>query len=141
MDVDTLPEIQRASLISTLLSLKKMGIDDILGFDFIDPPDQNLVLGGLRQLWMLGALDAQGNLTEEVGGKMAEFPVSPFLSRAIIESSLTLSGCSAEMIVLASILSVEDLFVTPRGGERKQREAEDVWAKAGFHHKSGDHAT
>ena len=32
------PEIQRTNLASTLLSLKAMGINDILSFEFMDPP-------------------------------------------------------------------------------------------------------
>ena len=32
------PEIQRTNLASTVLSLKAMGINDLLSFDFMDPP-------------------------------------------------------------------------------------------------------
>lgn len=32
------PEIQRTNLASTVLSLKAMGINDLLDFDFMDPP-------------------------------------------------------------------------------------------------------
>ena len=32
------PEIQRTNLTSTILSLKAMGINDLLAFDFMDPP-------------------------------------------------------------------------------------------------------
>ena len=32
------PEIQRTNLASTILSLKAMGINDLLSFDFMDPP-------------------------------------------------------------------------------------------------------
>ena len=34
----TLPEIQRTNLTSVVLQLKAMGIEDVLGFDFMDPP-------------------------------------------------------------------------------------------------------
>lgn len=32
------PEIQRTNLAATILSLKAMGINDLLSFDFMDPP-------------------------------------------------------------------------------------------------------
>lgn len=36
----SVPEIQRNNLASTVLSLKAMGINDLLAFDFMDPPPQ-----------------------------------------------------------------------------------------------------
>ena len=32
------PEIQRTNLASTVIQLKAMGINDLLSFDFMDPP-------------------------------------------------------------------------------------------------------
>ena len=37
------PEIQRTNLASTILSLKAMGINDLLSFDFMDPPPMEVV--------------------------------------------------------------------------------------------------
>lgn len=37
---DTEPEIKRCNLASVLLSLKASGVDDVLSFDFLDPPDR-----------------------------------------------------------------------------------------------------
>jgi HrpA-like RNA helicase len=54
MDEDTTPEIQRSSLLGTILSMKAMGIDDILRFDFIDPPASDQVITALKQLYYLG---------------------------------------------------------------------------------------
>ncbi len=34
----SVPEIQRTNLAMTVLTLKAMGINDMLGFDFMDPP-------------------------------------------------------------------------------------------------------
>jgi ATP-dependent RNA helicase DHX8/PRP22 len=38
------PEIQRTNLTSTILSLKAMGINDLLAFDFMDPPPMEVTL-------------------------------------------------------------------------------------------------
>ena len=39
------PEIQRTNLASTVLSLKAMGVNDFITFDFMDPPPMEVGLG------------------------------------------------------------------------------------------------
>lgn len=41
---NTYPEILRSNLGSVVLQLKKLGIDDLVHFDFMDPPGNNLIL-------------------------------------------------------------------------------------------------
>ncbi|KAH9277328.1 hypothetical protein BASA83_000195 [Batrachochytrium salamandrivorans] len=57
MAAATIPEIQRSSLLGTILQLKKMGINDVLNFEFIDPPDPDLVVSAIKQLFLLSAVD------------------------------------------------------------------------------------
>ena len=38
MQDNTYPEILRSNLSSVVLQLKKLGIDDLVHFDFMDPP-------------------------------------------------------------------------------------------------------
>jgi pre-mRNA-splicing factor ATP-dependent RNA helicase DHX15/PRP43 len=40
MQENTYPEILRSNLGSVVLQLKKLGIDDLVHFDFMDPPGQ-----------------------------------------------------------------------------------------------------
>jgi HrpA-like RNA helicase len=136
MDQDTVPEIQRSSLIATVLTLKKMGIHDVLNFDFIDPPEPDLILAAVKDLFLLGAVDQDGQLTH-LGLKIVEFPISPFLSRALVSSSVDFH-CSFEFLTIAAMLSVEDVFVSPRS-KKKQALAEHTRKK--FHHITGDHLT
>ncbi|ORX98339.1 P-loop containing nucleoside triphosphate hydrolase protein, partial [Basidiobolus meristosporus CBS 931.73] len=136
LEADTIPEIQRSSLISTILGLKKIGIKNVVDFEFVDPPDSSLVRNALRQLYYLGAIDDYGRLTQ-LGDEMNSFPLSPFLSRALIASARQYQ-CSKEILVIASMLSVEEVFLSPRG-EKKQAEAEE--ARKQFFHRSGDHLT
>jgi ATP-dependent RNA helicase DHX8/PRP22 len=70
-----IPEIQRQNLAHTILMLKAMGINDLLNFDFMDPPPQQTMITALEQLYALSALDDEGLLTR-LGRKMADFPVS-----------------------------------------------------------------
>jgi ATP-dependent RNA helicase DHX8/PRP22 len=63
-----------------VLTLKAMGINDLLGFDFMDPPPAPTLISALEQLYNLGALDEEGLLTR-LGRKMAEFPLEPPMSK------------------------------------------------------------
>jgi HrpA-like RNA helicase len=63
-----------------VLTLKAMGINDLLGFDFMDPPPAPTLISALEQLYNLGALDDEGLLTR-LGRKMAEFPLEPPMSK------------------------------------------------------------
>lgn len=57
------PEIQRTNLASTVLSLKAMGINDLLSFDFMDAPPMQTLISAMEQLHALSALDDEGLLT------------------------------------------------------------------------------
>ena len=76
----SVPEIQRTNLSTTVLTLKAMGINDLMGFDFMDPPPPATLVTALEQLYNLGALDDEGLLTR-LGRKMAEFPLEPPMSK------------------------------------------------------------
>lgn len=66
-----------------MLTLKKLNIDDLVHFDFMDPPAPETMMRALELLNYLGALDDEGNLTEE-GRNMAEFPLEPQLSKVLL---------------------------------------------------------
>jgi len=67
-------------------------------------------------LWVLGALDNLGNLTE-MGRKMAEFPLDPPLSKILILSAHY--NCSSEMLTIVSMLSVPSIFYRPKDREQE----------------------
>ncbi len=60
---NTYPEIQRSNLCAVVLYLKKLGIDDIVHFDYMDPPAPETLMRALEQLNQLGAIDDEGDLT------------------------------------------------------------------------------
>ncbi|KAL2153538.1 hypothetical protein VTH82DRAFT_4693 [Thermothelomyces myriococcoides] len=129
----TIPEIQRQNLSHTILMLKAMGINDLLRFDFMDPPPVNTMLTALEELYALGALDDEGLLTRQ-GRKMADFPMEPSLSKVLIAS--VEKGCSDEMITIVSMLNLLQIFYRP-----KEKQAQADQKKAKFHDPSGDHLT
>ncbi|KAL1841309.1 hypothetical protein VTK73DRAFT_3514 [Phialemonium thermophilum] len=109
----TVPEIQRQNLSHTILMLKAMGINDLLHFDFMDPPPINTMLTALEELYALSALDDEGLLTR-LGRKMADFPMEP----------------------IVAMLNLPNVFYRP-----KEKQAQADQKKAKFHDPSGDHLT
>merc|ERR1711991_1024700 len=73
LDEATVPEIQRTNLGSVVLLLKSLGVDDLIHFDFMDPPPAETLIRALEQLYALGALNDKGELTKQ-GRRMAEIP-------------------------------------------------------------------
>lgn len=78
MEACTVPEIRRSSLVSTMLYLKVLGVDDVLAFDYLDAPAPEAISVALKQLYILGALDANGAVTE-LGKQMSALPLDPSL--------------------------------------------------------------
>ncbi|KAJ5527449.1 hypothetical protein N7513_011608 [Penicillium frequentans] len=129
----TIPEIQRQNICNTILMLKAMGINDLLHFDFMDPPPTNTMLTALEELYALSALDDEGLLTR-LGRKMADFPMEPALAKVLI-SSVDM-GCSDEVLSIVAMLSITSPFYRPK---EKQQQADQKKAK--FHDPMGDHLT
>uniref|UniRef100_A0A2P2I5T5 RNA helicase n=1 Tax=Hirondellea gigas TaxID=1518452 RepID=A0A2P2I5T5_9CRUS len=127
------PEIQRTNLASTVLQLKAMGINDLLGFDFMDPPPTDAMVMALETLHSLSALDDEGLLTR-LGRRMAEFPLEPNLSKMLI-MSVNLQ-CSEEILTIVSMLSIQNVFYRP-----KEKQALADQKKAKFNQAEGDHLT
>ena len=130
---DTIPEIQRTNLADTVLILKALGINDLLHFDFMDPPPMPNLVAAMEQLFYLGALDEEGLLTK-LGRRMAEFPLEPQLSKMLL-ASIDLK-CSEEITTVVSMLSVPSIFYRPKD---KEEQADKKRAK--FINYQGDHIT
>lgn len=112
LEENTIPEIQRTNLGSVVLMLKSLGIDDLLHFDFMDPPPAETLIRALEQLYALGALNDRGQLTK-LGRRMAEFPLDPQLSKTLIASEQY--GCSEEILSICAMLSVNNaIFYKPK---------------------------
>ena len=62
MQENTYPEILRSNLGSVVLQLKKLGIDDLVHFDFMDPPGKNRIVCKCAvihlQFWAYGSWDS-----------------------------------------------------------------------------------
>jgi len=131
----TTPEIQRTNLNSVVLLLKSLGINDLIGFDFMDAPPADTLIRALEQLYALGALNDKGELTK-VGRQMAEFPTDPMLAKAILAADKY--GCVEEVLSIVAMLSESAaLFFRPKD---KKLYADS--ARARFtNREGGDHLT
>ncbi|KAM6541380.1 hypothetical protein CsatB_005827 [Cannabis sativa] len=129
----TYPEILRSNLANIVLTLKKLGIDDLVHFDFMDPPAPETLMRALEVLNYLGALDDEGNLTK-LGKIMSEFPLDPQMSKMLVVSPEF--NCSNEILSISAMLPVPNCFVRPREAQQAADEA-----KAKFGHIDGDHLT
>ncbi|CAD8093029.1 unnamed protein product [Paramecium sonneborni] len=130
---NTYPEILRSNLSSVVLQLKRLGIDDLVHFDFMDPPAPETLMRALEQLYYLGALDEEGNLTK-FGQQMSEFPLDPQLSKVLLSSKDFY--VTDEILTIVALLSVQQVFQRPKD---QQQQADD--ARYQFVHQDGDHIT
>jgi pre-mRNA-splicing factor ATP-dependent RNA helicase DHX16 len=112
LEPDTIPEILRTNMANVVLMLKSLGINDLLNFDFMDRPSPDALIRALEQLYALGALNDRGELTK-LGRRMAEFPLDPMLSKAIIVSEKY--SCVSEVLSTVAMLSLgATVFYRPK---------------------------
>ncbi|CAH8547299.1 unnamed protein product [Heterobilharzia americana] len=133
MLITSIPEIQRTNLANVVLLLKSLGVQDLMRFHFMDAPPQDNMLNSMYQLWIFGALDNTGSLTN-LGRQMVEFPLDPALSKLLIISCDM--NCSEEILTIVSMLSVPSVFYRPKG-----REEESDNAREKFQVPESDHLT
>ncbi|KAJ1303147.1 hypothetical protein OPQ81_011348 [Rhizoctonia solani] len=134
LEENTVPEIQRTNLGMVVLLLKSLGINNLIEFEFMDPPPGETLMRALELLYALGALNDRGELTK-LGRRMAEFPVDPMLSKTIIASEQY--SCTDEVLSIISMLSESSsLFYRPKDKKMHADKARQNFVKNG-----GDHFT
>jgi pre-mRNA-splicing factor ATP-dependent RNA helicase DHX15/PRP43 len=129
----TYPEVLRSNLANTVLELKKLGVEDLVHFDLMDPPAPETMMRALEELNYLACLDDDGELTT-LGSLASEFPLDPALAVMLISSPEFY--CSNEILSITSLLSVPQIFVRPASSRKRADEM-----KAHFAHPDGDHLT
>lgn len=112
LEENTVPEIQRTNLGTVVLMLKSLGINDLMNFDFMDPPPAESLLRALEQLYALGALNDRGELTK-LGRRMAEFPLDPMMAKSILAAEKY--EVTEEMATICAMLSIGNaVFYRPK---------------------------
>jgi len=134
LEENTVPEIQRTNLGNVVLMLKSLGINDLIHFDFMDPPPAETLIRALEQLYALGALNDRGELTK-LGRRMAELPLDPQLSKTLIHAEKY--GVTSEVLTICAMLSCQNtIFYRP-----KDKAVHADTAHKNFWQKSGDMLT
>ena len=105
-DAYTRPEILSADLSSFVLDLAQWGAADASKLAFIDPPPQAAMNEARALLIELGAIDAQGRITDE-GRKLRQLPLPPRLARMVVDAGA--QGAGAEAAAIAAILTERGL--------------------------------
>ena len=102
----TRPEILSADLSSFVLDLAQWGAVDPGELAFLDPPPRAALNEARALLGDLGALDAQGRVTEE-GRKLRALPLPPRLARMVVDAAA--EGAGARAAAIAALLTERGL--------------------------------
>ena len=108
------PEILRVNLAHVVLQLKGMGVHDPRTFDFLTPPQKGTLMKAFNTLFALGAINEKMDITEH-GKKLAKLPLDPIFGHLLLQSPAY--GCTSEMLTAVSMLSAENVFYRPGGGD------------------------
>ncbi|KAJ8475122.1 hypothetical protein ONZ51_g6754 [Trametes cubensis] len=130
----TPPEITRTDLTTPILQLKSLGIDDLMKFEWVSSPPAESVLRALEGLVHAGMIGEDGRLTV-VGEKVAECPVEVNIARMLFASKDY--KCGEEILTIAAMTAIQDVFVIPEGAAGALAELE----RRKFTAEEGDHLT
>ena len=114
------PEIVRSNLAAVILRMAALKLGDVVAFPFLEMPDSRYINDGFQVLLELGAVNEHNGLTK-LGEQMARLPIDPKIARILLAAKK--HDCMAEILVIASALSIQD----PR---ERPLEARDAAAKA-----------
>ncbi|EPS97365.1 hypothetical protein FOMPIDRAFT_1037914 [Fomitopsis schrenkii] len=134
LPLTTQPEITRTDLTTPILQLKSLGIDDLMKFEWVSSPPAESVLRALEGLYAAGMIGEDGRLTV-VGEKVAECPVEVNIARMLFMSEE--HQCGEEILTIAAMTAVQDVFVIPDGAAGALAELE----RRKFTAEEGDHLT
>ena len=105
-DAYTRPEILSADLSSFVLDLAQWGAADPAKLAFLDPPPTAAMNEAKALLTELGAIDAQGRITDE-GRRLRALPLPPRLARMVIDAAA--EGAGDDAAAMAAVLTERGL--------------------------------
>ena len=120
-------EILRVDLSEAVLRLIDLGITDIENFALPTPPPRAKIAAAIRTLTALGAIDKNRALTQ-IGRQMVPFPLSPQLSRMVVEAAAHAPAAVSDVLLVGAYLSVRSPFTYPAGQEEEARRAKGRFA-------------
>ena len=118
------PEILRTNLAAVILQMLHLRLGQIEDFPFIEPPDGKAISDGFNLLQELSAVNRENQLTP-LGRQLARLPIDPRLGRMLLEASKL--GSLAEVLIVASALSVQDVRERPADRQQQADQAHAQW--------------
>ncbi len=118
------PEILRTNLAAVILQMLHLRLGDIQDFPFIEPPDGKAISDGFNLLQELSAVNRENQLTP-LGRQLARLPIDPRLGRMLLEAAQ--QGSLAEVLIVASALSVKDVRERPADRQQQADQAHAQW--------------
>ena len=107
-----LPEIKRVDPSEILLTLKALGVGDVVAYPWLESPDPKALDRALTLLRDLGALDAGGHPTP-TGLRMLSFPVHPRYARMLLAAAER--GAVRPVALIAAIAQGRPILVRNAG--------------------------
>ncbi len=118
------PEILRTNLAAVILQMLHLRLGDIQDFPFIESPDGKAISDGFNLLQELSAVNRENQLTP-LGRQLARLPIDPRLGRMLLEAAQ--QGSLAEVLIVASALSVQDVRERPADRQQAADQAHAQW--------------
>lgn len=121
------PEILRTNLAAVILQMLHLRLGEIDQFPFIEPPDGKAISDGFNLLQELSAVNRENQLTP-MGRQLARLPIDPRLGRMLLEGAR--QGSLQEVLIIASVLSVQDPRERPPARQQAADQAHAQWKDA-----------
>lgn len=130
MEENSMPEILRFNLSGVVLSLKALGINDVVNFDFIDRPPIDNIRYSLCFLYYLKAIDKYGEITP-LGKRLVGLPLEPEMAMSLLTAKRL--GCLDAVSTIAAFLNSVPIFIELKMDNQALKKAQKK-----FQHPKGD---
>ena len=126
-------EMKRVDLSNIVMHVKAlnfpgMSVEDVLS-ETIEPPAAERVAAAMKDLTMVGALDAQQNLTP-LGKVLLQLPVEAQVGRLVLLGAFF--KCLDNALTLAAILTNRDPFMAPMHLKQEASAVKNSWTSSDF---------
>jgi pre-mRNA-splicing factor ATP-dependent RNA helicase DHX15/PRP43 len=99
----SLSDIVRSDLSSTLLKLKSFKIDNLIQFDYIEPPSPETMFRAIDNLVKLGVLEKSDGTLTNLGRAMSMLPLEPKYAKVLFSAARR--KCFSDVLSIISVIS------------------------------------
>ncbi|WWC99866.1 hypothetical protein V866_006775 [Kwoniella sp. B9012] len=131
LDPHQLVEMKRSDLSNVVMHVKALNlgeVEEVLAAT-IEPPEPSRIVAAMETLRMLGALDANQNLTS-LGRVLLQLPVEAAIGKLCLYGSFF--RCLDSALTLAAVLTNRDPFLAPIALKAEADRIKDSWCPPAF---------